>query len=94
MTNIMEDTRSDSVTLLSEPPPKNAKAHIVNPPSNTHIWRPGMTAQDIVDIARVRQIEITALCGYRWIPQQAPDDLDACDTCFEIAGILMRENGE
>lgn len=64
--------------------------HIVNPPSNLHIWRPGMSAQDIVDIARVRGIEIKALCGAIFIPTKNPEDVKkTCDTCLEIAGIML-----
>ncbi len=72
----------------------NKRAHIVNPPANTHIWREGMEAQDIVDIARVRGIEIVALCGYKFVPKHNPDKLDACTQCFKVAGDIMSGLGE
>jgi len=68
--------------------------HIVNPPNNLHIWRVGMSAQDIVDIARVTGQYVTALCGYKWIPKRNPEKYDLCTGCLEIAQHLMRSNGE
>lgn len=73
---------------------KDHKTHIVNPPKNLHIWQPGMTAQEIVDIARVTGQEVTALCGYKWVPKRNPDKYDVCQPCMDIAGELMRGNGE
>ncbi len=70
------------------------KAHIVNPPLNLHIWQRGMTAQDIVDIARTTEQFVVALCGRKWTPRTSPDDCEACEICFEIAGTLMRLNDE
>lgn len=68
--------------------------HIINPPSNLHIWKPGMEAQDIVDIARASNQEVVALCGFRFIPKHNPEKFDACSTCIDIAGGIMREEGE
>lgn len=72
----------------------NLRVHIVNPPRNTHIWKSGMTSKDIVDIARINQIEITALCGYKFVPKHNPDKYDACEECIKIAGAIMRGMGE
>lgn len=69
-------------------------AHIVRPPENLHIFQPGMGGQDIVDIARVTGQEVTALCGYRFVPKRNPEKYDACQTCMDIAGNIMRERGE
>lgn len=69
-------------------------AHIINPPNNLHIWFPGMSSQDIVKIARENNIEVVALCGYIFVPKQNPEPLDACTTCIDIAGELMRSKGE
>lgn len=70
------------------------KAHIINPPANVHIWKEGMTAQDVVNAARALQIEIQALCGHVFIPKHNPDKFDVCEPCVEIAGDIMRELGE
>lgn len=73
----------------------NKLRHIVNPPSNLHIWNPGMTAQDVVDIARVRGIEIVALCGAKFVPTKNPEDVDeTCNTCLDIAGIMLNNPPE
>lgn len=69
-------------------------AHIVNPPNNVHIWTPGMSAQDVVDIARTQGMKVRALCGKEWVPKANPDKFDACKTCIDIAGDLMRGAGE
>jgi hypothetical protein len=46
------------------------------------------TAQDIVDIARVRGIEVTALCGKTWVPKHNTEGRDTCDTCIGMAGVI------
>lgn len=70
------------------------RTHIVRPTENKHIHQPGMRSQDIVDTARLTGTEIYALCGYSFIPKHNPEKFDACETCMEIAGALMRGNGE
>lgn len=67
----------------------NILTHIINPPKNIHIWQPGMTTQELVDIARAGGIEIEALCGHRFIPKHNPDKPDPCKACFEIAGFML-----
>lgn len=67
--------------------------HIVNPPGNTHIWQIGMSSKDVVDIARWNGIEITALCGYKFVPKRNPEKYPACQSCFDIAGAIMSEDG-
>lgn len=69
-------------------------AHIVNPPNNVHIWFPGMSSQDIVDIARAKGLMVRALCGKEWVPKRNPEKHPACQTCFDIAGELMSGAGE
>jgi len=75
--------------------------HIVSPPENKEIFaymvahgNPDPSAQDIVDIARVMGWRVTALCGYKWIPQRNPDAYDACPVCMDVAGMHMRNAGE
>lgn len=81
--------KSTEEMVPHETPPEDAKAHYINPPANRHIWQPGMTAQDIVDVARATQQEIVALCGYRWIPKYDPIKLPVCDRCAEIVADSM-----
>lgn len=66
--------------------------HIVNPPNNLHIWREGMSAQDVVDIARINGWPIKMLCGFVLIPKFNPDKYPACPTCMDIAHQLISEN--
>lgn len=68
-------------------------AHVVNPPLNTHIWQPGMKATEIVSIARAQGIQVTALCGKKWVPKVDPGPLPACERCMEIAASIISEAG-
>lgn len=93
-TELEELTVTDLVPYEDTDDGKNHKTHIVNPPSNLHIFQPGMEAQDIVDIARAGGLEVTALCGYTWVPKRNPEKYDVCDECMTIAGNIMRGLGE
>lgn len=84
----------DELFAYEENDDPERKTHIINPPKNTHIWRPGMTSQDVVDIARATGQEVITLCGYRCIPRHDPEKFDVCTTCLSIAGDLMRGAGE
>lgn len=72
--------------------------HIVNPPENQHIrqWSGirGMTAQDIVDVARANQWSVNTLCGKSFIPKRNPEKYPACQPCIDKAGEIMQESGE
>lgn len=68
--------------------------HIVNPPSNLHLWTRGMSAQDIVSLARAKGTYVVALCGYEWVPKRNPDKYPACTKCIDMAGALMRGRDE
>jgi hypothetical protein len=70
------------------------RTHIVRPPENKHIFRIGMSAQDIVDTARAAGKEVVALCGYRFVPKHNPEKYDACEACMRVAGMLMNSEGE
>lgn len=72
------------------------RTHIINPPDNPHIsyGHPNMEAQEVVNIARRKGLEITALCGYKFVPKHNPDKYDACEACVKVAGDIMRAMGE
>jgi hypothetical protein len=83
---------TDTETIVVEEPKveKNKLRHIINPPNNLHIWVPGMTSQDIVDVARVQGLNVKALCGAVFVPTQNPEDVkETCNMCLELAGIMM-----
>lgn len=79
------------VTPYEESDDPNRRTHIVSPPENLHITGgdPGMLAQDVVDTARTLGLEVTALCGYRWVPKHDPEKFDSCTACFKIAGLII-----
>lgn len=89
-----DDTFELTVPYDDSDSTKDTRTHIVNPPKNIHIWQIGMTAQDVVDIARANGWEVVALCDYRWVPKRNPDKYDACEDCIRIAGEIMRSKGE
>lgn len=72
---------------------KDHLTHIINETDNLHIWRNGMSAQDIVDTARLIGEHVVALCGYKWVPKRNPEKYPVCQTCFDIAGQIMSEDG-
>lgn len=88
---IVEDTELLPYEEDNDP---NRKTHIINPPMNTHIWKPWLTSKDVVDIARLMGYEIVALCGYKWVPKHNPEEYDACEACIKVAGEIMRGAGE
>lgn len=44
--------------------------------------------------AYVLGTEITALCGYRWVPSRSPRGLPVCETCKALVGALHGEPRE
>lgn len=91
---VMEIASLSELFQFEENDDPNRKTHIINPPKNIHIWRQGMSSQDVVDIARATGQEVVALCDYRWVPKHNPEKFDVCDTCLTIAGELMRSANE
>lgn len=78
---------------LEEHQDPNAKAHIINPPNNLHLWQPGMTSKDLVELARATGQFVVALCHVTFIPKNNPGNLDACQACVDIAGKIIEEMG-
>ena len=72
----------------------NHRTHIVSPPENKHIYKPGMTAQDIVDTARITGQYVICLCGYEFIPKSNPEKYDICEKCVKLAQMYMQGAGE
>lgn len=94
----MTQTLDEEITIVKqETTPANTnkppnKKHVVNPPSNLHIWKPGMEAQDVVDYARIHGVEVTALCGAKFIPTRNPSDVqETCDPCLDIMSKILSE---
>lgn len=87
------ETIVDIMPYVEPENPAEHRTHIVNPDGNPHIYRPGMSAQDIVDVARAGGLEVTTLCGFKFVPLMNPERFDACGICMDIAGQIMREVG-
>ena len=71
--------------------------HIVRPADNEHLLqyvRTGKypTAAEIIEMAMIRKIDITALCGNTWIPKlNNPSGRDTCNACVEMAGLIRSQ---
>lgn len=72
-------------------------SHYISPPENHEIFallvrrgNPDPTAQDIVEVARVNHLEVTAICGYKWVPIRSTDGRDVCPICVDVAGMHIR----
>ena len=103
MTTIVPEQETTDVELVETLAPyddtndgKDHLTHIINPPMNSYHswWVPSLNAQEIVNIARVFGEEVTALCGYRWVPKRNPENYPPCQQCFKIAEQLMAAEGE
>lgn len=59
--------------------------HIVNCPedkASTEAW---------VTEARVFGLEVTALCGHKWVPSKDPMKHPVCPSCVDAANIIIAE---
>ena len=70
---------------------KDHLTHLINPTRNLHIWRLGMTSKDVVALATLGGIVITALCGYTWVPTRNPDKYPVCKACMEVGAAMIAE---
>jgi len=93
-TLLEQETITEIIPFEEHENPAEHRTHIINPPNNLHIWLPGMSSRDIVDLARAKGIEVRALCGYVWVPKANPENYDACETCMKLAGELLAGAGE
>ena len=69
---------------------KDNLRHIVRPADNPHIneFMKNPKGQDVVDIAMIRRLVITTLCGHKFIPSNSPEGRDTCDTCIAMASAI------
>lgn len=74
-------TRPDQQTQIGGP---TKRRHYFRPPQD---W-PG-DGQTFATFAIVNGIEITALCGHKWVPDTEAKGLPVCEACAEIAGNIL-----
>lgn len=67
--------------------------HIVSPFENDAIWTKNMSSLEIVNYARIHNLEVIALCGYKWVPKNDPKKYPACEECLKKARDLIRKHG-
>lgn len=61
------------------------KTHIVQRPYGK------VDAQSWLTEARVFGLTVTAVCGYEWIPQSDPEKHPICETCVDMANMIISE---
>lgn len=86
---VYEETTTELFSYDPDDGDPNRKAHVVRPTENMHIWKIGMEGQDIVDLARITQREVIALCGHKFTPKFNPDRYDACEPCMATAAKIL-----
>lgn len=60
------------------------RAHIFRGEENPELWQDGFTdAQQLVNLARDLQLEITAICGHKLVPSRDPQKHDICQPCID-----------
>lgn len=98
MSDVMEDVSVEvDLDTLIEDLTGDTRTHMINPVDNMHIQRHArkyMSAQEISDYAKEYGMEVTALCGYTWVPKRNVEAYPVCETCSEIAHRFMAEDGE
>jgi hypothetical protein len=90
------DTESLAKTDNTDGTKDDNLRHIVRPADNPHLLKHSMTGNptgaEIVEMAMIRKIEITALCGKTWVPKlNNPAGRDTCDTCVGMAGLIKSQ---
>lgn len=91
---LLDQSTEDQIIPYEDSDDPNRRTHIVSPPENPEFDGPGVTAQDVVDAARMLGAEVVALCGYKFVPVLDPKKYDSCEPCFKIAGFIMQNMGE
>lgn len=61
------------------------RTHIVNCPDDKESTEAWLTE------ARVYGLEVTAICGHKWIPQRDPQRSPVCNACIDAANIIIAE---
>lgn len=58
-------------------------AHIINCPSNKE------SSEAWITEARIYGLEVTALCGHKFIPERNPENKKVCDPCLDLAERIL-----
>lgn len=61
----------------------SVRTHIVNCPDDKESTAAWLTE------ARVFGLEVTALCGHKWVPERNPDKYPVCEPCVEAANVIL-----
>ena len=85
LTETAEDIELDLAPYEDTDDGQDHLSHLINSQKNAHIWQPGMSSQDIIEIARMTGTFVETLCGYRLVPRRNPKLYPVCQTCVDIA---------
>lgn len=87
------ETHVDVDIAPFEVPDAGRRSHIVRPVDNgveDGKKGEGVTARDVIDMARLSGAEVIAICGVRFVPNRDPKKHPACEDCIRIAGEINR----
>lgn len=80
------ETTDEVVSYEETPAGPDHRAHMFAAGDNLHVQSGQyMEPQDIVDLARLSDIEIVAMCGHRLIPRRNPKVYPVCEACVDEA---------
>jgi hypothetical protein len=80
----IETINLEEPSIFEEIDDPNARSHMVNGDMNLHVWIEGMEPRELVEAAVLGGYELTALCGFKWVPKGDPDKHDICEKCLKI----------
>jgi hypothetical protein len=80
-------TQTQTTTLPTTEVDPSAGTGDIGPEDCAHIVDQRDPANDVTS-AIVEGREVTALCGYRWIPYRQPEGRPVCEACVEVYGRL------
>jgi hypothetical protein len=80
LTGLIEITDAEKYEDNDDP---NLRTHIIVAGDNEHIWNDKMNAQQVVDLARLTKVILTAVCGYEFIPKHNPEKYELCSKCAD-----------
>lgn len=67
------------------------KVHGFNILGNRHIWKAGMSHQDVIDYSRIHNVPLKALCGELLVANVNPNNREGCNECYTISKFI-KEN--
>lgn len=65
--------------------------HIHSPSDNPDNYYTGASNQDIIDIGRLRESKLKALCGFEYTPKFGVETKGVCSDCMRAGTRIVKE---